>query len=108
MNKDKNRPLAVSILCALLTVSLIISIYNSFFPFDYYNWLAYFSILTNISLIIVIIGIWQMKKWGMAWYFFIAAIVQLTLFVSGLWGGMMLVMPFITVVIFIVYYKRFL
>lgn len=102
-NTSKNRPPEITTLCAMLTGGLLVTFSREITNPTNLLTIDLLLLLLNSSLsILVIIGIWKMKRWGFMGYILFTIMNQFTFLIRGYWSPFYLVvlLPIFILLIF--------
>ena len=85
---EKKRPVTITIICILGCIIPVVSILDIFSPIarSYGAWYPPFLALSIVVVLISLIGLWMMKKWGVILYTANAVVVQVVMLVMGIWN----------------------
>jgi hypothetical protein len=103
-----NRPILISAVCLIGFIGAII-IFPTVFTIDSSqrgSWFVLYFALTILVGATSLVGLWQMKKWGLYLYASMALINQIVLTLEGRWDTANVVMPSIVILIGFHYHAK--
>lgn len=88
-------------ICLFFTVLIILSLLH----FDN-NVSYYIKLILATSLIVLIYGLWTLRKWSLFLYIASTLVFQIFSFMTHTWNPALLIWPFIIIVTIIINYKN--
>jgi len=104
----QKRPLSITIICIIGFIGGILVIPVVFSPMAQYvaTWYPLYLGFTALVGFISLLGLWFMKKWGAYSYIGLTILNQIVTLEMGVWNFMVLLIPFIIVVISLLYISK--
>ena len=107
-NNILERPTAITIICVLEFVNSGLKFIAALVPAvkKFGEWVPLYLPIDAIIVIICMIGVWRMKKWGLFAFLFWELTVQVIFLTAGQWGPMHLLYPLLLIFFMFGYYSK--
>lgn len=88
-------------ICLFFTVFIILSLLH----FDN-NVHYYIKVILATSLVVIVYGLWTLRKWSLFLYIMSTLVFQIFSFATHTWNPTLLIWPFIFIVTMVINYKN--
>ena len=108
MGQQKQRPIAITIICVLgfIGTAFAIPLLFSDIAWQIGNWYPPYLGFSCIIGFVCMVGLWHMKKWAAYTYAGFVGLNQIVLLTMGVWSIVALIIPGIVVGITLAYLKE--